>query len=314
MHTFVRYSFIQFLCVQLCVYIYIPLYTYMFIVLHNTVYTCVAYHNLTCKGGEGSRLGVENWMVNTKKCSLKSQNLPHAHMVWFRGWRKRTNHQLVSSHPGSKRQKSGQFYLVTEINNMCWLVTNTSISPCTWWWLSTVAVLQAWGAPWTGNENPLFSYFSCYLGDPNQHRWRVFLPQVLATVPLGSLATQKRCLPLSRLTLLKQHGFDNTSPSETIYRLSILQRNGNDHSSKWLVGGLYLSKRFCNPTNCRFTQWYYNKLEFQILDAVFFSLLPANHTLGLGLEQFLTSSWLPMWMIPHEVSRPPLVKCHKRVI
>jgi len=36
--------------------------------------------------------------------------------------------------------------------------------------------------------------------------------------------------------------------------------------------------------------------------------------LGLGLEQFLTSSWLPMWMIPHEVSRPPLVKCHKRVI
>ena len=143
MHTFVRYSFIQFLCVQLCVYIYTPLYTYMFIVLHHTVYTCVAYHNLTCKGGEGSRLGVENWMVNTKKCSLKSQNLPHAHMVWFRGWRKRTNHQLVSSHPGSKRPKSGQFYLVTEINNMCWLVTNTSISPCTWWWLSTVAVLQA---------------------------------------------------------------------------------------------------------------------------------------------------------------------------
>ena len=143
MHTFVYMIQLHTvsLCTTMCIYIYTPLYTY--IVLHNTVYTCVAYHNLTCKGGEGSRLGVENWMVNTKKCSLKSQKLPHAHMVWFRGWRKRTNHQLVSSHPGSKRPKSGQFYLVTEINNMCWLVTNTSISPCTWWWLSTVAVLQA---------------------------------------------------------------------------------------------------------------------------------------------------------------------------
>ena len=219
----------------------------MFILLHNTVYTCVAYHNLTCKGGEGSRLGVENWVVNTKKCSLKSQNLSHAHMVWFRGWRKRTNHQLVSSHPGSKRPKSGQFYLVTEINNMCWLVTNTSISPCTWWWLSTVVVLQAWGAPWTGNENPLFSYFSCYLGDPNQHRWRVFLPQVLATVPLGCLATQKRCLPLSRLTLLKQHGFDNTSPSENYIALvSCREMAMITLANGWLVDYTLL-KHFATP-------------------------------------------------------------------